>query len=170
MNAASLSDWKPIPGQPKYLVHADGLVWSVRAGRTIIGTSASGMRYRAIQFPDGKREYIHRLICAAFHGPQPSQDHEVRHLNGDHLDNRAANLAWGTKHENEADRKRHGTTAVGERNPQAKLTLRAVEEMRACREGEAISYAKIAERFGVSTMTAYRAITGESWNASSTNI
>ena len=43
---------------------------------------------------------VHVLVCSAFHGTRPSDidgdDHvEAMHLNGDSLDNRAVNLAWG---------------------------------------------------------------------------
>jgi hypothetical protein len=49
---------------------------------------------------------VHTLICEAFHGPRPP-GLEARHLNDDPLDNRAENLAWGTKADNVADRMRN---------------------------------------------------------------
>lgn len=39
----------------------------------------------------------------------------------------------------------------------------SVRAMRAVRERTGLEYHAIAETFGVSTMTAYRAITGASW-------
>lgn len=51
---------------------------------------------------------VHHLVLEAFHGPRPVRT-EARHLNGDRLDNRAVNLAWGTKSENCLDQVRHGT-------------------------------------------------------------
>jgi hypothetical protein len=56
-----------------------------------------------------KNFYIHILVCETFHGLRPSVLHEVRHLNGDCIDNRASNLAWGTRSENAHDKVRHGT-------------------------------------------------------------
>lgn len=51
---------------------------------------------------------VHTLVSLAYHGdPEPGQ--EVRHLNGDPFDNRAKNLAWGTRAENVADAVKHGT-------------------------------------------------------------
>lgn len=43
---------------------------------------------------------VHRLVCEAFHGPQPGWDHEVAH--NDHVrDNNAAdNLRWATHRDN----------------------------------------------------------------------
>jgi HNH endonuclease len=51
----------------------------------------------------------------------------------------------------------------GELNPMAVLTSEKVRKMRAAREGSGRSYSLIAKDFGVSTMTAYRAIVGQSW-------
>jgi hypothetical protein len=66
--------------------------------------------------------------------------------------------------ENHADKKIHGTTATGEKNPQAKLDRRSVEQMRAMYATGAWTYKRLASEFGVSTMTALRAVKGESWN------
>ena len=51
---------------------------------------------------------VHILVALAFHGPRP-EDMETRHLNGDQVDNRAANLRYGTHSENEQDKLAHGT-------------------------------------------------------------
>lgn len=56
----------------------------------------------------GRSESVHILVCAAFHGPRPEGQH-VRHLNGKPRDNRAVNLAWGSRSENMLDRRAHGT-------------------------------------------------------------
>jgi hypothetical protein len=50
---------------------------------------------------------LHSLVAAAFIGPRPDGQH-VRHLDGDKLNNRASNLAYGTALENAADTRRHG--------------------------------------------------------------
>ncbi len=158
----AVSEWHEIDGRSGYKVNGDGQIWSDRAGRVLIGSRA-GRGYRFIQFPDGKREYVHTLVCTAFHGPRPTGC-QVRHLDGDLDNNAESNLTWGTKLENEADRKIHGTTAKGIRNPQAKLNPRAVSEMRRMRSETTLSFKSIATRFGVTAMTAHRAITGASWN------
>jgi hypothetical protein len=151
-----------IAGQPGYSVNRSGQIWSDKAGRVISGTLCGQMGYRAIQFPDGSRRYVHRIVCTAFHGPPPP-GMQVRHLDGKRDNNSAVNLAWGTKQDNENDRKRHGTTAKGERNPQAKLNTHLVSKMRQMREQTSLSFKTIASRFGVTAMTAHRAITGQSW-------
>lgn len=109
-----------------------------------------------------QKEYLHRLICEAFHGPCPD-GMQCRHLDGDKSNNAASNLSWGTKKQNEDDRKAHGTTASGENNPMAKLDRERVNEMRKHRRMTGDSYSKIARMYDVSTMTAYRAISQQSW-------
>jgi hypothetical protein len=47
---------------------------------------------------------------------------QVRHLDGDTMNCRAGNLAYGTHKENQEDKVRHGTSSYGEKNPRAKLT------------------------------------------------
>ena len=87
---------------------------------------------------------VHILACTAFHGPRPV-GMIVRHLNGDPLDNRAENLAWGTPRENEADKRAHGRALLGERHHQAKLTPAQVLYIRASQA----SGADLAQQYGV---------------------
>lgn len=56
-----------------------------------------------------KRRSIHRLVCEAFHGPAPADKPWALHRNGDHRDNRAENLYWGSPQDNVDDMIRHGT-------------------------------------------------------------
>jgi len=50
---------------------------------------------------------IHRLVAAAFHGPRPDGQH-IRHLDGNHLNNEASNLTYGTPSQNILDQVAHG--------------------------------------------------------------
>ena len=122
--AAMHTVWMPVAGsEGRYEVSNLGEVRSVdreivgangvlqrRRGRTLKPVPAShGYLTVAIYRPDGRRtETVHDLVCTAFHGPRPD-GMEVRHLNGQRLDNRADNLAWGTHSENVADTVTHGT-------------------------------------------------------------
>jgi hypothetical protein len=53
-----------------------------------------GLLYR------GRNYKIHRLVCEAFHGPQPTDKPVVIHLDEDATNNRPENLKWGTQKEN----------------------------------------------------------------------
>lgn len=77
-------------------------------------------------------------------------------------------LFLGTQTDNMRDcvaKGRHKSVPkYGETNPMAVLTGDKVGQMRAVRAASGRSYSLIAKDFGVSTMTAYRAITGQSWS------
>ena len=106
--------------------------------------------------------HIHRLMAETWFGPPPHPRAIVRHLDGDRFNNRLSNLAWGTYAENGADMVMHGTSSPGERNGMARLTRDAVRQMRELRAAGR-TFKSIARQFGVSPMTAHRAITGGSW-------
>jgi hypothetical protein len=71
----------------------------------------------------------------------------VAHYNGDNLDCAASNLRWDTRVGNFADKKRHGTENVGERNGGCKLTE---AQARAILLDTGRSYSIIAADYGVS--------------------
>lgn len=70
---------------------------------------------------DGRRRRlrVHQIVANYYIGPRPSPAHEVRHIDGDPRNNKAENLAWGTRAENAADRGRHGRTSRGEKHSNA---------------------------------------------------
>ena len=155
------------PKYPTYFYSPDGLVFRIRDGKTIsLQGTKCGRGYRAISFVFGdrpyKREYIHRTICTLFKGKCPD-GYECRHLDGKIHNNAAENLEWGTPKENQDDKKKHGTTGDGQKNPMAALTTEKVVAMREMRASENLPYWVIAKKFSVSAMTAFRAITKQSW-------
>lgn len=88
--------------------------WIASSGR-VLGSRGSWLKATQrgpyAQFSPGrgaKSRRVHVAVCETFHGPRPSPKHVVRHLNGNPLDNRSVNLAWGTTAENSADTVRHG--------------------------------------------------------------
>lgn len=59
-----------------------------------------------------KTTYTHHLVLLAFEGKRPDGMDEIRHLDGNKLNNDLSNLAYGTTKQNAADRKIHQTGMV----------------------------------------------------------
>lgn len=78
-------------------------------------------------------------------------------------------LFIGTQKDNVQDMLKKGRnrsiSRPGDKNPMAKLNEKKVIKMRQMKKNNPdISYKKMADFFGISTMTAFRAITKRSWN------
>jgi len=122
---------KEIPGLEGYKADANGNIWSTDSnwrgyGIRQMQPSLDKHGYLKVRLTiNGKRKKfsVHRLVCMAFYG-LPSEDQVVRHLNGNKVDNRVSNLAWGTRKENEADAVRLKEKATGERNGAVKYSER----------------------------------------------
>lgn len=163
--------WKWVPGyEGLYRVSDQGRVWS--AGQRGLPPQflkpRPHVRYRYLSvglFKNGKgRDHkIHRLVLAAFVGPcLPGL--ETRHLNGNRQDNRLANLTYGTKAENHADKVRHGTHAIyrGSLNGHATLTEDDVREIRRrCTAGE--RQRDVAATYGVGQTCISKIVRREKW-------
>lgn len=112
--------WKPIPGyEGQYEVSDQGRVRSLdrtlttklgikkhRKGQ-MLGYTLNSMGYPRVWIGD-KKKLLHALVLEAFVGPRPP-NHVTRHLDGNPLNPRLDNLAWGTQSENLLDKQRHGT-------------------------------------------------------------
>lgn len=111
--------WRPIPGYLGYEASSEGRVRSVRIpGRKFRGRVLSQYvdhrGYLRTTVHQGVNSYasldVHTLVTLAFLGPRPN-GMQVRHLDGDPLNNWATNLSYGTQAENNLDQVRHGTHA-----------------------------------------------------------
>lgn len=113
----------------------------------------------------GKRvtKPVHRLVCQAFHGDPPSDVHVVRHLDGNKTSNLPDNLKWGSYAENEADKRRHGTAATGERHGAAKLTEETVRIIRASIPAGLWNAKDAAQVFGIDPGTIRNIARGRNW-------
>jgi hypothetical protein len=155
-------EYRPVPGFPGYRVGSDGTVWSSlvshgyggtevtdkftkklavnkhRNGYGLVGLNASGVR---------RTFSIHRLVLTVFVGECPL-GMEACHNDGNPMNNSLSNLRWDTKKLNAADRERHGNTATGAKNGQAKLTESDVREIRLL--VGTMPRTKIARRYGIS--------------------
>lgn len=151
---------------PGYYANADGEILG-KYGR-VLKPRLAGAGYLYISASNGalgtKNRAVHRLVCHAFHGPPPSPLHEAAHNNGNQLDNRASNLRWATKVENERDKELHGTANLraslpGEKNGQAKLSWDDADFIRE----SVLSVRELMEMFGVSEAAIRRIRWGKAW-------
>ena len=146
---------------PSYRVSSCGAVWG--SGKT------RGAAYREMKLTPGRGGYLwamvrrngkvakvcaHRLVARAFLGAKPPGG-QVRHLDGNCVNNAVSNLAWGSAAENTADRERHGRTARGEANGASRHTD---AEVAAAREmlDSGVSQRAVAAAFSCSQSTVWR--------------
>jgi hypothetical protein len=139
-------EWKQISDWPEYEISSFGNVR--RNGKPIRSFVVKGyLAFNVCGCSARKSLRVHREVAKAFlFNPGCNL---VRHLNGNPLDNRVDNLAWGTSAENEADKRLHGTAMSGESHHQSKLTAEQVNEIRRSSEKGVV----LAERFGVAPRT-----------------
>jgi len=111
----SQEEWRPVFGyEATYEVSNLGRIRSRRrqgtkGGLIKIYPGSRGYACCSLRQYDVERSHdVHRFVALAFLGPKPP-GREVRHLNGDRMDPRAANLAYGTRSENGLDKRHHGT-------------------------------------------------------------
>ena len=117
-------EWRPIPGFDGYEASSAGRIRSVdrqlsdgrRAGGVVLVATEDDNGYLRVTLSlagKPKTMLVHVLVCTAFHGPRPRK-REVRHLDGVKVNLRPGNLAWGTKGEQEKDKKRHRRQEVSQ--------------------------------------------------------
>lgn len=152
---------KRIPSFLQYFASRNGKIF--RNGREISQRS-NNRGYNIVTLSTNgivNTRYVHRLVCEAFYGPCPT-GRECAHLNGDRQDNRADNLQWVTKQENESHKETHGTRLHGELAPNAKLTAAIVNEARnRVRNGERMD--AVALSYGINDRVMADAISGRRW-------
>lgn len=112
MNA--LEEWRPVFGYERtYEVSNLGQIRSLPRRTTrggVMKQRPNARGYATLRLTQGgvqRSHEVHRFVALAFLGPKP-EGMEVRHLNGDKMDPRAANLIYGTRSENGLDKRQHG--------------------------------------------------------------
>lgn len=183
MNAQT-EEWRPVVGFPQYAVSSLGQIKRISPdsrNHRVLGKPLKQVPnyagYAGVTLCcEGKKKNarVNRIVCEAFHGPAPSPDYHAAHNDGVRLNNRADNLRWVLGVENEADKRTHGTAAVGERHwsklrPErrprgsrhglAKLNPEAVRAIRNDTRGQR----EIAAAYGVSQRAIWGIKNGKTW-------
>lgn len=108
----ALEEWRPVFGwEETYEISSAGTVRRTSPGKGtrvghILKSRLDHRGYLFVSLPGKHCARIHRLLAQTFLGDIPGQ--LVRHLDGNPLNNRLENLAWGTAQDNTDDRKAHG--------------------------------------------------------------
>ncbi len=167
MQSPDIEQWRPVP-IPEY---ADTYEVSnhgrVRRPKPPVGKGSCGRKVGYLLKPkpiksghlvvdlfhlgSARRFLIHRLVLAAFVGPQP-EGMEGCHGDGNPANNHLANLRWDTRRNNIKDTRRHGRLNHGSRNGKAILTEDHVRQIRLLQKGGAKG-ADIARAFNTSPQT-----------------
>ena len=167
------AEWKQIPNWP-YEASSGGLIrrappqkQGVELGRNLSQYANPVNGYCYVVLSDRtrrRRTTVHVLVLEAFHG-LAGAGQEARHLNGNRRDNRAANLGWGTRIENAADRLLHGTDWTGDKHKNRRLSAALVTDLRRRHANGEFTYSGMARSLGVDVQTVRKAILGESWKS-----
>ena len=105
--------WKDIKDyEGYYQISSEGRVKNINTNKILIGdTNSAGYKRVCLYTPVKKRFFIHRLV--AFHFCENYQeDLVVNHKDGNKLNNKAENLEWVTRSENDLHAYEHNLRAV----------------------------------------------------------
>lgn len=162
--------WKSIDRFPCYEVSSDGQVrrsiggQGARAGKVLTWHTSTSTGYPDVRMAkDGKAVAIpvHRLVAWAFLGPRP-EGMQIRHLDGNKMNNSVENLVYGSAKENGQDKVAHGTSSKGEKNIKAKLTESQAKYIFSAKG--IMEANEIASIFNITTSTIYRIWKGVYWS------
>lgn len=173
----SNEEWRPIPGL--HNIYSVSNIGRVRSEPRTTFNKGSGVAYRLkgrilkpqadksghLQFGASikgvvKMVQIHTAVMLAFIGPRPD-GLETRHLDGDPANNCLENLRYGTRSENIADAKRHGTFPLLEERPGAILNRAQAREIVESREPVKV----LAKRYGVTESAIGQVRCGSTWSS-----
>ncbi len=122
--------------------------------------SPNSRGYRRTTFRQ-RTVFVSQLVATAFHGPRPV-GMEVCHDDGNRANDVPSNLYWGTHSQNELDKRRHGTSAQGERNPGAKTPVDVVLRIKELRR-QGMSRSQIKAIIPTTIYIIDRVIYGQTW-------
>ena len=165
-----VEEWKPVVGhENEYEVSNLGRVRSIARYVRIVRHGVEAARlvqprvlkpgrmnrfgHCSVAIGKGNSRTVHSLVAEAFIGPRP-EGFDVAHLNGDGADNRAENLAYVSRSENNQHMVHHG---------KRKLTVEQVESVKAKTDWAHGEKAAAARALGVSPQMLSSILVGRSY-------
>lgn len=177
-NPSADEEWRPVEGYPDYEVSSLGRVRSLKGLKFVINTRASPRilkpslakrtGYLCIDlYNDGRHQVmnVHVLVAIAFLGPRPD-GFDCCHENSTRTDNRAVNLRWDTRKNNQHDAIRIGTHmsmhVKGEAHGHHKVTEAQVVEIRK-RRASGETYRQISRDYPIQWKAIADICTRKNW-------
>lgn len=147
-----------------YTIDEDGFVFNEVTHRTLKGSlDKDGYIRVQIYHPDGQRKKygLHRLLMIHFKPCEGMENLVVNHIDGDKSNNLLDNLEWVSVQENTAHAAKLGLLPrmSGEKNGQAKLTRKEVEEIR----NSSLTGVALSKIYGISRAQISRIKNGTRW-------
>ena len=146
-----------------YCADINGNIWSKASGEwKKLKGSPTSKGYLSITPAVGgkyKTELVHKLVCETFYGPAPNGLLQVRHLDGNQLNNAPDNLDWGSQEQNWTDRAFHGR-GMGEDHHASKLTDQAVLDIRESRDSQRV----LSKKHNVSQSQIWAVLNKKTWD------
>lgn len=150
--SASAEEWRDIVGHA-YEVSSLGRVR--RKGGNVLKPRVNAQGYHRVSLGASFEDYIHRLVCRAFHGEPPEADCHADHIDGDRANNVRDNVQWLTPVQNRAKRR----CARGAEHHHATLNEELVHAIHA----SPLSDAALGREMGISRKTVSDVRTKKTW-------
>jgi predicted transcriptional regulator len=96
-----LSEFKPYPVDPRYLVSRDGRIYSTIQNK-IIGfrINRKGYEQSYIKHAKGQATLVHRIVAQTYIGSPPIGKYAINHIDGNKKNNNLKNLEYCSNKEN----------------------------------------------------------------------
>lgn len=107
-----------------------------------------------------KKFYIHRLVAIAFI-PNPNNDPQVNHKDGNKKNNYWLNLEWNSSKKNIEHSYRFGLAKIGEKRTSSKLTDNQAKEIKYL--NPLLTYIEMSKIYGISISVISKIRNGKTW-------